>query len=140
MLNMSQTAAIWVRPLNLLGLVSAVLRAMEGNSVVVLEGNLKTLELPSDQTALPPSFKSESTGAPDCIALSLERGDAQALIEILTKSRNWSKLVDAMQIYRGGQRAFVTGDAFHDECISIWPAAPLGLVAELTESGMAVTL
>jgi hypothetical protein len=97
---MNQTGAIWVRPLNLLGLVSAVLRALEGNSAVVLEGNLQTLNLPSRRTELPSAFRSESPGARDCVALPLEHGDAQALIDVLTKSRNWSELVEAMQIYR----------------------------------------
>jgi hypothetical protein len=137
---MNQIAVIWIRPLNLSGLVAAVLRALEGNSLVVLEGDLQTLNLPSRQIELPSAFRSESPGATDCVALPLEHGDAQALIDALTNSCNWSALVDAMQIYREGQRAFVTGDAFDEECISVWPGAPVGLVAELIESGVAVKL
>jgi hypothetical protein len=132
---------IWIRPLDRTLLVKAVLASLEGDSIVVLEGDLRSFAFSTDtQVALPPSFQRESPDTPNCIALRLDRGDAQRVFRTLTGTPGWSGRVEAMQIHHKAARAFVAGDSFHDECVSLWPAAPQGLLERLVSEGVAERL
>ncbi len=109
--------------------------------MVVLEGRLGWVALPPKSLCqLPPMFERESPGAPDCVAIRLERGSAVSLFEALLDTPDWSERIEAMQIYRNGQRAFLAGDSFHEECISVWPAAPADLLDQLVSDGLAERL
>ena len=132
--------ATWIRPVNLEGLLKEVLLSLEGESVVVLEGELQGLPYPDDlKCSVPVDFKSEAPGF-DIVALSLNKGNAIPLFQAITRIQGWPTNIEAMQILKRGQRAFLAGDSFHEECISVWPAAPSELVNELASKQLASLL
>jgi hypothetical protein len=76
--------ATWIRPIDTKKLLKAVLTALEGESVVVLEGKVKSLVLPSElQCLVPAEFKSEAPGT-DVVALRLLIGSALAVFHAIT--------------------------------------------------------
>lgn len=110
---------------------------LEGDAVLVLEGQTDQLSLPLDQKCpIPISFKSEAPASANRIALRIGVGSGRSIAGALRSSQNWKAKVEAMQIFVAGARAFLAGDSFHGECISIWPGAPTDLVAKLVAKGI----
>ena len=141
MLGLMKERGTWIRPLDLNKLIEQVLTELEGVAIVVLEGQVDQLNLPrSQQCLVPPTFKSEAPDSAGRIALRLGPGIAATIMNALHQSQDWVKNIEAMQIFVNGQRAFLAGDSFDSECISVWPGAPVNLVSRLVEDGLAELL
>jgi len=127
--------ATWIRPVNLQGLLKEVLVSLEGEAVVVLEGDSQALPHPDNlKCSVPIEFKSEAPGA-DVVALSLRKGNAMPMFLAITQSEGWPTNIVAMQIYKHGHRAFLAGDSFHEECVSLWHGASNTLIETLVSKG-----
>lgn len=133
-------SATWIRPINLEDLLKEVLFSLEGESVVVLEGKFEVLsKYDGLKCSVPVDYKNEAPGS-ELIAFSLIKNNAKPIYKAITNLQDWPTNIKAMQILYRDQRAFLAADSFHEECISIWPAAPNELINELVSKRYASLL
>ncbi|AXQ30068.1 hypothetical protein D0B54_15930 [Solimonas sp. K1W22B-7] len=132
------TRATWIRPLDLGKLLESVLTLLEGNAVVVLEGHLRQFDFPAPlRCSLPDGLGPETPHGEERMALRLAPGSALLIHRAIVEDPDWVQKISGMQVLVDGQRVFLVGDNFHEECISVWPAAPASLAAQLVAQGVA---
>ena len=133
---MESNSTIWLRPLNIGLLQSMVFErlANEPNAVLVVRGDIAELPVPSEFVCPLPAENEVIASTPRHKAFKLNHESWRLLCSAL-KEADWvSERLSEMEITVGGNSAFLVGDSFHPECVSLRQAAPKNLSKKLEEA------
>jgi hypothetical protein len=108
--------------------------AKEPNAVLVVRGDLADLPLPQEFACPLPAENVVVASRTRQSAFELNHQSWRQLCSALQEADWLSERLSEMEITIDGNSAFLVGDSFHPECVSLRQAAPKNLSRKLEEA------
>src|SRR5437867_3282371 len=108
----------WLIPKDRVRLLSAIMRALAGNSYIIFEGEIPPSEfhgLVTSESFAFPSFGRESRESSYMVVIPLEAETIDPILTIVLPNDRFIDEIGAIQIWSKGDVQFMSGDNFHEE-------------------------
>lgn len=130
----------WLSPRDKPGLLAAIMKLLAGNAHILLQGDLNSCDFSAVPKAdgnriLPFDTLNEKQDGQH-IALRLEPETIQPILAQVLPHGRIVHDIGFIQIEKNGRIEFMSGDNFHNECVSVGPAVSEHLLRDLTSRGI----